>query len=123
MPPRAALDLTLKLELNVRNPDFFALDYRSVVSSVSYRGKQLGSVNAAGGKVEARGQSNLKAELNLDGVRIVDELLYLIEDLRKGSVPLDTVTQLEGSLGLIFAEIPVKVDFFYLLIFIWQTIL
>lgn len=79
---------------------------------MSYRGKHLGSVNAAGGRVEARAGSNLEAELQLDGVRVVDELVYLIEDLRKGSVPLDTVTEVEGSLGLIFAEIPVKVDSF-----------
>jgi hypothetical protein len=84
-----------------------------VVSSVSYRGKHLGSVSAAGGMVQARGESNLEAELQLDGVRVVDEFVYLIEDLRKGSVPLDTVTEVEGSLGVIFAEIPVKVDFFY----------
>jgi hypothetical protein len=63
--------------------------------------------------VQARGESNLEAELQLDGVRVVDEFVYLIEDLRKGSVPLDTVTEVEGSLGVIFAEIPVKVDFFY----------
>ncbi|XP_078181197.1 uncharacterized protein LOC144574960 [Carex rostrata] len=107
-PPRAAFDLTLKLKLNVQNPDFFALDYKSVVSSVSYRGRHLGSVNAAGGRVQARGGSTLEAELHLDGVRVLDELVYLIQDLAKGSVPLDTVTKVEGSLSLIFAEIPVK---------------
>ncbi|KAJ3705523.1 hypothetical protein LUZ61_009228 [Rhynchospora tenuis] len=107
-PPRTSFDLTLKLNLNVRNPDFFALDYRSVVSSVSYRGRYLGSVESAGGRVAARGESNLQAELRLNGAKIVDELVYLIEDLTKGSVPFDTVTEVEGSLGLIFAEIPVK---------------
>ncbi|KAJ1701144.1 hypothetical protein LUZ63_000923 [Rhynchospora breviuscula] len=107
-PPRASFDLTLKLSLNVLNPDFFALDYRSVVSSVSYRGRYLGSVHSAGGRVAAKGESNLEAELWLDSVKIVDELVYLIEDLTKGSVPFDTVTEVEGSLGLIFAEIPVK---------------
>ncbi|KAJ1701141.1 hypothetical protein LUZ63_000920 [Rhynchospora breviuscula] len=107
-PPRASFDLTLTLNLNVRNPDFFALDYTSVVSSVSYRGRYLGSVHSAGGRVAARGESNLEAELRLNSVKIVDELVYLIEDLTKGSVPFDTVTEVEGSLGLIFADIPVK---------------
>ncbi|KAJ4813004.1 hypothetical protein LUZ62_025570 [Rhynchospora pubera] len=107
-PPRASFDLTLELSLNVQNPDFFALDYRSVVSSVSYRGRYLGSVHSAGGRVAARAESNLQAELRLDSVKIVDQLVYLIEDLTKGSVPFDTVTEVEGSLGLIFAQIPVK---------------
>lgn len=81
---------------------------------MSYRGRHLGSVQAAGGRVQARGGSNLEAELHLDGVRVLDELVYLIQDLAKGSVPLDTVTKVEGSLSLIFAEIPVKVPFFFL---------
>ncbi|XP_073006300.1 uncharacterized protein [Typha latifolia] len=107
-PPRAALDLALRLDLRVRNKDFFALDYNSVTAAVSYRGRTLGSVASAGGRVRARGVSYLDAELRLDGIRVIDDAVYLIEDIARRAVPLDTITEVEGTLKLFFLEFPVK---------------
>ncbi|XP_020096001.1 uncharacterized protein LOC109715432 [Ananas comosus] len=109
-PPLAAIDLHLRLDIRVRNPDFFALDYRSVVTSVSYRRRPLGSLAAAGagGRVRARGVSYLDAELRLDGIEVLDDAVYLIEDLARGSIPFDAVTEVEGTLALFSFQIPVK---------------
>ncbi|URE37476.1 Late embryogenesis abundant protein [Musa troglodytarum] len=107
-PPFATIDVVLSVDLMVRNPDFFALDYRSVVVSIGYRGRPLGSVTAGGGHIRARGVSYVHAMLDLDGIRVLNDAIYLIEDLSRGSLPLDTVTEVQGRMRLFFFDVPVQ---------------
>ncbi|RRT62169.1 hypothetical protein B296_00040373 [Ensete ventricosum] len=110
-PPFATIDVVLSVDLRVRNPDFLALDYRSIVVSIGYRGRPLGSVTADGGHIRARGVSYVHAKLDLDGIRVLNDAIYLIEDLSRGSLPLDTVTEVQGRMRLFFFDVPVRVQF------------
>lgn len=107
-PPRPAIDVSLGLQLRVRNRDFFALDYRSLDVSIGYRGRPLGNVTSHGGHVRARGVSYIDAELRLDGIQVLNDAFYLIEDLARGSLPLDTVTEVRGKLRLFSFDVPVQ---------------
>ncbi|WOL15210.1 hypothetical protein Cni_G23991 [Canna indica] len=111
MTPEASIDISLDVELRVRNPDFFALNYRSIVVSILYRGRPLGSVTADGGHIRARGVSYVRAKLKLDGIRLLTDAIYLIEDLARGSLPLDTVTEIDGRMRLFFLDVPVEGKF------------
>ncbi|KAF8681883.1 hypothetical protein HU200_045330 [Digitaria exilis] len=95
--------------VRVRNPDFFALDYSRLDVDIGYRGSQLGRVTSGGGRVRARAVSYVDADLELNGIRVVEDAIYLIEDLARGSVPFDTVVEVEGHLHLFFLSVPVKV--------------
>ncbi|KAJ0982674.1 hypothetical protein J5N97_010929 [Dioscorea zingiberensis] len=106
--PIVSLDISIGLEIKVRNRDFFSLDYDRVVSAIGYRGKRLGSVTSRGGHVKPRGVSYVDAELHLDGIRVLDDVFYLIEDLARGSIPLDTVTEIDGQLHLFSLDIPIQ---------------
>ncbi|RZS00719.1 hypothetical protein BHM03_00030477 [Ensete ventricosum] len=110
-PPDAAFDVSLGVDLRVRNPDFFALDYRSIVVTIGYRGRPLGSVTAEGGHIRARGVSYVRARLKLDGIRVLNDAISLIEDLARGSLPLNTVTEVDGRMRLFFIDVPVQVNF------------
>lgn len=103
-----SLDLSLCLTLRVRNRDFYSLNYDSLSVSIGYRGKELGFVDSSGGNVKARGSSYVNATLMLDGFRVLHDLIYLIEDVAAGSVPFDTVSKVEGQLGLLFFSIPIQ---------------
>lgn len=107
--PRPTLDLSFFLTIKVGNRDFFSLNYDSLAVSVGYRGRELGLVRSKGGKVRARGRSYVNATLELDGLEIIHDAFYLIEDLTKGVIPFDTDTEVKGQLGLLFFEIPLKV--------------
>nr|XP_010937299.1 uncharacterized protein LOC105056689 isoform X1 [Elaeis guineensis] len=107
-PPHAAIDVSLGLQIRVRNQDFFALDYRSLAVSIGYRGRPLGNVTSDGGHLRARGVSYVDAELELDGIQVLNDAFYLIEDLARGVLPLDAVTKVQGKLRLFFLEIPVQ---------------
>lgn len=49
----------------------------------------------------------MDAELKLDGIRIISDVFYFIEDLARGSIPFDTVTEVDGQLHALFLDIPV----------------
>ncbi|KAJ9688460.1 hypothetical protein PVL29_014231 [Vitis rotundifolia] len=106
--PVISLDLSLALTIRVRNRDFFSFSYTSLTASVGYRGRPLGFVNSSGGYLRARGSSYINATLDLDGIKVLHDVFYLLEDLARGSIPFDTVTEVRGELGLIILEIPLK---------------
>ncbi|XP_074280981.1 uncharacterized protein LOC141605944 [Silene latifolia] len=103
-PP--SLDLSLFLQLRVRNRDMFSLAYRSLTVAISYRGRKLGFVSSHGGVIGARQSSYVNATLDVNGFEVLHDLFYLIEDLASGSVPFDTVSIVDGYLGVLFVKFP-----------------
>lgn len=109
--PDASICISMGVEIRIRNPAFFALNYRSIVVSLGYRGRQLGFVTSSGGHIRARGVSYFHAKLKLDGIRVLSDAVYLVEDLARGSLPLDTITEVKGRMRLFFFDVPVEVNF------------
>jgi LEA14-like dessication related protein len=108
--PAVAITISAALKVRVRNPDLFALDYSRLAVDIGYRGAKLGRATSGGGHVRARAVSYIDADLHLDGIRVVEDAFYLLEDLARGSVPFDTVVEVEGHMRFFFLSIPVKVD-------------
>ncbi|KAJ4846404.1 hypothetical protein Tsubulata_006029 [Turnera subulata] len=106
--PLLTLDLSFSLTIKVRNRDFFSFAYDSLVVSVGYRGRELGLVRSQGGQLRARATSYVNATLDLNGLEVIHDAFYLIEDLASGVIPFDTVTDVTGSLGLVFLQIPIE---------------
>ncbi|XP_074580209.1 uncharacterized protein LOC141836606 [Curcuma longa] len=109
--PSLCLNVSLSLSVKVRNPNFFSLDYDSLVAAIGYRGRQLGSVTSEGGRVGARRVSYLDAGLQLNGIRVIHDMFYLLEDYRRGSIPFETITEVQGKLRLFFIDVPVQGKF------------
>uniref|UniRef100_J3LRU1 Late embryogenesis abundant protein LEA-2 subgroup domain-containing protein n=1 Tax=Oryza brachyantha TaxID=4533 RepID=J3LRU1_ORYBR len=65
-------------------------------------------LTSGGGRVRARAVSYIDADLSLDGISVVEDAIYLLEDLARGSIPFDTVAEVEGHVRLFFLRIPVK---------------
>ncbi|XP_068657655.1 uncharacterized protein [Aristolochia californica] len=103
-----SLDISIALTVKVYNKDFFSLDYKSLVVSIGYRGRQLGFVTSHMGHIGARRSSYIDATLQLNGVEVLHDAIYLIEDMARGSIPFDTVTRVDGYLGLLFFEVPIQ---------------
>ncbi|XP_010532848.1 PREDICTED: uncharacterized protein LOC104808757 isoform X2 [Tarenaya hassleriana] len=106
--PKVAFDLSFSLTIKVRNRDFFSLDYDSLVVSVGYRDRELGLVKSRGGHLRARDSSYIDATLDLDGLEVVHDVIYLIRDLAKGVIPFDTIAWIKGDLGLLFFRVPIQ---------------
>ncbi|XP_042491828.1 uncharacterized protein LOC122071522 [Macadamia integrifolia] len=105
--PTVSLDISMPITIKVRNPDFFSLDYRSLVVAFSYRGRQLGFVTSHGGHLRARGSSLVDATLQLQRIEVYD-VFHLLKDLARGRIPFETLTQVRGQLGLFFFDFPLQ---------------
>lgn len=101
--------MTLDLTVKVRNRDFYSLDYDSLLVAIGYRGKRLGFVTSGGGHVESRGSSYVNATLEMDGVEVLSDAILLVEDLAKGAITFDTVSEMSGRIGLYLFDLPIKV--------------
>ncbi|THF98602.1 hypothetical protein TEA_011274 [Camellia sinensis var. sinensis] len=108
--PQLSLDLSLSLTLRVLNRDFFSLDYSSVHVTIGYRGRELGFVTSNGGHVKARGSSYVNATLVLDGFEVLHDVVYLIADLARGTIPFDTDSEVNGTVEIFFIDVPIKVN-------------
>ncbi|KAF8027542.1 hypothetical protein BT93_E0447 [Corymbia citriodora subsp. variegata] len=106
--PVLAVDISMLATIRVRNADAYWMDYGRLDVAVGYRGRMLGRVRSGGGHVRAFGSSYVDAALELNGVELLAEAAFLMEDLAKGRVPFDTLTEVEGHLGLWFFRFPLK---------------
>lgn len=107
--PHVAIDVSMLLTVKVRNADVYSMEYRALDVTVGYRGKRLGHVRSHNGTVKARGASYVDAELELEGVEVFSDVVFLLEDLAKGAVPFTTVTEVQGQLGFLFFQFPLQV--------------
>ncbi|XP_024452932.1 uncharacterized protein LOC7478392 isoform X1 [Populus trichocarpa] len=106
--PIINIDLSLYVTLRVRNVDVYSMDFRSLDVAVRYKGKRLGHVRSDHGHVRALGSSYVDAEIDLRGISVLSGVVSLLEDLGRGTVPFDTVTEVSGKLGLLFFGFPLK---------------
>ena len=107
--PIIAIDISLLITLKVRNSDVYSMDFTSLDVVVGYRGKMLGHVTSEHGHVRAMGSSYVEAELELNGIEVLSDVVFMLEDLARGTIPFDTVTEVAGWLGLSFFKCPLKV--------------
>ncbi|XP_031385009.1 uncharacterized protein LOC116198887 isoform X2 [Punica granatum] len=107
--PCLLIDISLFLKVKVINADLYSMDYEALDVAIGYRGKALGHVRSQHGHVRALGSSYVDAEVELDGVEVLSDAVLLLEDLAKGTVPLDTITLVEGRLGVLFFGFDLKV--------------
>lgn len=109
--PHVAIDVSMLVTVKVRNADVYSMEYRALDVTVGYRGKRLGHVRSNNGSVRARGASYVEAELDLEGVDVFPDVVFLLEDLAKGTIPFTTVTEVQGHLGFLFFQFPLQVIF------------
>ncbi|XP_044485245.1 uncharacterized protein LOC123210823 isoform X1 [Mangifera indica] len=106
--PCICLDISMNVTLKVHNVDVYSMDYKTLDVAVGYRGKRLGHVKSHHGHVRALGSSYVEAELELECVKVLSDVVFLLEDLARGAVPIDTVTEFSGHLGIFFFGFPLK---------------
>ncbi|XP_024529145.1 uncharacterized protein LOC112345843 [Selaginella moellendorffii] len=103
------LDVDLRLEIQVENPNFFAVDYDRVTVRIYYHGDELGHVDSAGGSVPARRTVNLTANATLQGLEIVKNAMRLISDANKEKIPVSVAAGFDGNLEILAIHPSIKV--------------
>lgn len=103
------IDVSMSVTIKVQNVDVYAMDYEALEVAVGYRGRRLGQATFQQGYVRALGSSYLDAEVEFNEVGVFSDVVLLLEDLAKGTVPFDTVTEVQGRLGFLVFQFPLQV--------------
>jgi len=103
------MDIWMHLRLRVRNPNFVSVDYEPAVTSIAYRGRLLGFATSGKTSVDSRGVSYVEATLRFNEIRVMQDVVYYFnDDLEKGILPLDTTTEIDGTVQILLLSVPVK---------------
>jgi hypothetical protein len=115
--PRLFMNISMDMALKVNNMDYFSLEYDSLDVGLGYRGRRIGVVESEGGRLPARHTAYVNSTLELDGVEIFHDTVYLLEDLVRKELPLDTVAEFNGSVRVLLVKVPLKVGFAFIFYF------
>lgn len=107
--PHLFLDLSMGLTVKVKNRDYLGVynDYLKV--GIAYRGEKIGrvtSVNSA--YIPPRGTAYVDATLDIEGFQVLADVIYLLEDIAHGHIPLQTITNFDGYIRLFSLKVPLQ---------------
>ncbi|KAH7295695.1 hypothetical protein KP509_27G061100 [Ceratopteris richardii] len=103
-----SLNITLDLELQADNSNFFGISYDNVALSLYYDEDLIGTVESSGGQIGARRKSSFNVSLSLSGDGLISNVITFIEDLANGSIPLRTAATFDGDIDILFFRIPLE---------------
>lgn len=106
--PRLFLNISMDMVLKVHNKDYYSLEYDSLDVGLGYRGRRIGVVESEGGYLPARHTAYVNSTLDLDGIEVLHDVVYLLKDLVSKELPLDTVAAFNGSVSVLFTKIPIE---------------
>ncbi|CAN6205564.1 unnamed protein product [Urochloa humidicola] len=93
-PP--TLNITVHVDVAVRNPNYAAFRYGEVVTVVRYHGDGVGQSVLPAGEIGARATETIAATVEVDTVRVA-ATHYFFPDAALGVLPFETATEVAGK--------------------------
>ncbi|KAL7589133.1 uncharacterized protein LOC111885768 [Lactuca sativa] len=96
LPPRVSLNISLDLDISIKNPNKVGVKYRNSSAILLYKDKDIGEVPIPAGEI---GSDDTK-RLNLTLTVFADRLLTnfdVYSDVISGSLPVSTYTKISGK--------------------------
>ncbi|KAF5782503.1 putative Late embryogenesis abundant protein [Helianthus annuus] len=106
LPPKISLNLSLALDLTIKNPNKVSIKYQPSSAILRYKGRDLGDVPIPAGKIGADGIERL----NLTVVLFADRLLTdsgIYRDVLGGNLPFSTYTRIKAKARVVFFNVHV----------------
>ena len=94
LPP--VLNITVRVEVSVDNPNYAAFRYGDVVTVVRYHGDGVGQAVVPAGEIGARATQTIGATVEVDTVRVA-ATPYFIPEAVLGVLPFQTTTEVAGK--------------------------
>lgn len=93
-PP--VLNITVHVDVTVRNPNYASFRYGDVVTAVRYHGDGVGQSVVPAGEIGARATETIAAKVSVDTVRMA-ATPYFLPEAALGVLPLETATAVAGK--------------------------
>ncbi|RLN33423.1 uncharacterized protein C2845_PM03G08770 [Panicum miliaceum] len=94
LPP--VLNITVRVEVTVGNPNYAAFRYGDVVTAVRYHGDGVGQAVVPAGEIGARATETIGATVEVDTVRVA-ATPYFMPEAVLGVLPFETTTEVAGK--------------------------
>ncbi|KAG6552099.1 hypothetical protein Mapa_006408 [Marchantia paleacea] len=94
------LDVSLHLNVTVRNPNVASFKYENSSTYLFYRGLEVGRAAIPAGKVEAKKSSEFSTYLEIKAVDVPNDA-NLTSDVMAGIIPVSTYSRIRGRLNVI----------------------
>ncbi|KAL4190104.1 hypothetical protein AMTRI_Chr08g210400 [Amborella trichopoda] len=91
------LNVTLDIELLVRNPNHATFSYGEGRSNLYYREIEVGQADLDPGNIPANGSRKFKTKLTIEADKAIEKISDLIRDVIRGEVEVDAKTKLKGK--------------------------
>eukprot|EP01018_Ginkgo_biloba_P000534 Gb_17477 [translate_table: standard] len=121
---RVNLNVTLNMDLSVKNPNKASFKFTNSTTLLYYRGATVGQALIPAGKILADRTLNMTTKLTILADRLLTDS-NLLSDARSGIFPLSTSTRISGRVNVlnVFKHHAVSYTFCNVSVFIWnQTI-
>ncbi|KAC9235833.1 hypothetical protein R6Q59_027134 [Mikania micrantha] len=106
IPIRVSLNISLALDITIKNPNKVGVNYRNSSAVIQYRGKDVGNVPIPAGRIGSDDTSRLHLTLTVFADRLVsDSEIY--QDILSGNLPLSTYTRIKARVRVLFVHIHV----------------
>lgn len=106
--PSVYMDVSMDLRLRITNFNFYGVLYDKLVVEFYYRGDNLGRVESRGGEVPSLSMSMATAKVELLGAPLLNHATEIIADVYSREVPLQTVTEFNGSVEMFIFRPKIK---------------
>ncbi|KAB5552274.1 hypothetical protein DKX38_009585 [Salix brachista] len=100
--PRLSVHVNLSLDVNlsIKNPNKVSAKYKDSSASLNYRGQVVGEVPIPAGKISADTTQPMNVTLTLLADRLLTDS-QLFSDAMAGAIPFNTLTKISGKMYLI----------------------
>ncbi|PON88610.1 Late embryogenesis abundant protein [Trema orientale] len=97
---RVDLNVTLDVDLSIKNPNKVGFKYRNSSAVLIYRGDQVGDVAIPGGEISADETKRVNVTLTLMADRLLSQS-QVYSDVFAGALPLSTHTRVSGRVTIL----------------------
>ncbi|CAN8279243.1 unnamed protein product [Cochlearia groenlandica] len=97
---KVAVNLTLHVDVSLRNPNRVGFSYKDSSALLNYRGQLIGEAPLPANRISPRQTRFLNLTLNLMADRLLSES-DLLSDVMSGDIPLNTFVKVSGKVSVL----------------------
>lgn len=97
---KALLNMTVDVDLSVRNPNRVGVDYTNTSAELGYRGEPVGEAPIPAGRISA----DSTEDMNITATVMADRMLSnprTFSDIKGGVLPMTTSTKISGKVSIL----------------------
>ena len=108
--PQPRLNMTLVVDLSVKNPNAVSFKFNNATTTVYYRGVLAAEARNPPGTAKARRTLRMNVTADVMADQLLSSTNSLVTDVVRGQIPMDTSTIISGRVKILFVKKQVGIN-------------